>query len=164
MNKTASTPQVGTIETVLLNIDDGAFGALYRVVIGFATVPAMLLLLGKDVSDWTVVLFLLSVLLLLRIVPAVVRKLVPFSRPVREAWAARRRMAKQYNSYQWRKLIWIGVGLSLFTAVSGQLSLPGIFLCLICVLGGAAGIVRWRTISANDKLIRFSTQKAQSVA
>jgi hypothetical protein len=150
MTKTASPPQVGTIETILLNLDHGALGALYRVAIGFATVPATSLLLGNDVSEWTVVLSLLSVLLLLRIVPAVIRKLAPFSRPLREAWAARRRLAKQYDSYQWQKLIWIGVGLSLFTAVSGQWSPLRIVVCSVCVLAGAAGMATWHTVSAGE--------------
>lgn len=164
MAKTASAPQIGTIERVLLNIDDGAFGALYRVAIGFATLPAMSLLLGNDGSDWTVVPFLLSILLLLRIVPAVVRKLVPFSGAVREAWAVRRRTAKRYDSYQWRKLMWIGVGLALFTAVSGQFSPSRIVVCSTCLLAGAAGMVRWRAASANGKPARLPTEKAQSVA
>ena len=82
----------------------------------------MRLLLGSDGSDWTLVPFLLLVLLLLRVVPAVVRKVVPFSAELREAWSVRRRTAKLYDSYQWRKLMWIGAGLALYVAVSGQYS------------------------------------------
>src|SRR5262245_60654768 len=98
MAKTASAPQVGAIDRVLLSVDDGAFSAINRVVIGFAIVPAMSFLLGNDGSDWTVVPFLLSILLLLRIVPIVFRKLVPFSSVVQDAWAARRQKAKHYDS------------------------------------------------------------------
>ena len=32
MTKTTSAPQIGTIGTALLNIDDGAFRGLYRMV------------------------------------------------------------------------------------------------------------------------------------
>jgi hypothetical protein len=159
MTKTASTPPLRTIEAGLLHFDQGAFGALYRVAIGFLTVPAMSLLLGDGVSEWTVVLALLSVLLLLRIVPAVVRKLVAFSRPLQDAWSARRRLAKRYDSYQWRKLFWIGVGLSLFTVLSGQFSPVRIVVCSISLLAGAAGMATWHAVSTGESS-RSSFQSA----
>ena len=164
MAGTASAPEIGTIARVLLNIDDGAFGALYRVLIGFATLPAMSLLLGNDGSDWTVVPFLLSILLLLRIVPAVIRKLVPFSGAMREAWAVRRQTAKRYDSYQWRKLTWIGVGLALYIAASGQISLSRIVVCSACLLAGIAGMVRWHSVSPNGRHAGLPTKMAQSAA
>jgi hypothetical protein len=149
MSNAASAPGMEAIERALLHLDIGAAGALYRVAIGFATLPTMSLFLGSDGSDWTVVPFLLSILLLLRIVPAVVRKLMPFSRAAQEAWAARRRTAKQYDSYQWRKLLWIGLGLALYTAISGHLSTSPIVICAFCLVAGAAGTLRWHAVSAN---------------
>ena len=163
MAGSASAP-VGTIAKVLLNIDDGAFGALYRVAIGFATLPAMSILLRNDGSDWTVVPFLLSILLLLRIVPAVIRKLMPFSDAMREVWAVRRRTAKRYDSYQWRKLMWIGVGLVLYTAASGRFSPSQIVVCSTCLLAGMAGMMRWRSVAPNGKRAGLPTKVAQSVA
>ena len=165
MAGTASVPEIGTIARVLLNIDDGAFGTLYRVLIGFATLPAMSILLGNEGSDWRVVPFLLSILLLLRIVPAVIRKLVPFSGAIREVWAVRRRTAKRYDSYQWRKLTWIGVGLALYIAASGQFSPSRIVVCSTCLLAGIAGMVRWRSVSPNGRHAGLPTKKmAQSAA
>jgi hypothetical protein len=164
MAKTANAPRIGAVERILLAIDDDAFGALYRIVIGFVTLPAMSLLPGSDGSDWIVLPFLLSVLLLLRIVPAVVRKLVPFSDAVQEAWAVRRRIAKQYDSYQWRKLMWIGIGLTLYTAVSGQISAPRIVVCSACLLAGAVGMVRWHAVSADGKHAKPAGEKAPSAA
>lgn len=161
MAESPSAPQIGTIDRFLLNIDDGAIGALIRVAIGFATLPAMSFLLGNDGSDWAVVPFLLTILLLLRIVPALLRKLIRFSDTVREIWAKRRRIAKQYDSYQWRKLIWIGIGLALYMAVLGQFSLPLIVVCATCLLAGAAGMVTWRAVSANDRLARSLTERAR---
>jgi hypothetical protein len=143
--------EIGRIESALLSIDDGVLGVLYRVAIGFVTMPAMLLLSGNDASEWALVPFLLSVLLLLRIVPAVVRKLVPFSGTVQEVWAARRRTAKRYDSYQWRKLLWIGVGLALYAATSGQFSPALIAVCSTCLAAGAAGMVSWRVMSARGR-------------
>jgi hypothetical protein len=164
MANTASAPQIGAVERLLLAIDDDALGALYRVAIGFATLPAMSLLLGSDVSDWIVVPFLLSIFLLLRIVPAVIRKLVPFSDAVQEAWAVRRRLAKQYDSYQWRKLMWIGIGLALYTAVSGQFSVSRIVVCSACLLAGVVGMVRWRAVCADGEHARLAREKAAGAA
>ena len=164
MTGTASAPEIGTIARALLNIDDGAFGALYRALIGFATLPAMSILLGNDGSDWTVVPFLLSILLLLRIVPAVIRKLVPFSGAMREVWAVRRQTAKRYDSYQWRKLTWIGVGLALYITASGQFSPSLIVVCCTCLLAGIAGMVRWRSVSPNGNPAGSPPKMAQSVA
>ncbi|HXF52637.1 MAG TPA: hypothetical protein VNK52_00805 [Hyphomicrobiaceae bacterium] len=143
-----SAPQIGAIERFLLEIDEGVFGALYRAIIGFAALPAMRLLLGDGASDWFIVPFLLAILLALRLVPAVLRKLLAFSQPVQEVWAARRRLAKQYDSYQWRKLLWIGVGLALYTALSGQFSTGGLATSAFCILGGALGTVRWWAVAA----------------
>ena len=164
MAGTASAPEIGTIARTLLNVDDGAFGALYRVSIGFVTLPAMSMLLGNDGSGWTVVPFLLSILLLLRIVPAVIRKLVPFSGAMREAWAVRRQTAKRYDSYQWRKLTWIGVGLALYIAATGQFSPSRIVVCSACLLAGIAGMVRWRSVSPNGRPAGLPPKMAQSVA
>jgi hypothetical protein len=163
MTKTASAPKIGAIERALLKISDGAFCAFYLVLIGFATLPAMSLLLGDAGSGWTVVPFLLSILLLLRIVPAVVRKLVPFSGAARDAWAVRRRAAKRYDSYQWGKLLWIGGGLAIYIAASGQFSPSRIVVCATCLLAGAAGMARWRAVSTDEKPA-LPAQKAQSAA
>jgi hypothetical protein len=149
------------LERALVNLDDGALGALYRVAIGFLTLPVMYLLLGNDTSDWAVVPFLMLVLLLLRILPAIIRKLIPFSNAAREAWAARRSAAKRYDSYQWRKLLWIGVGLALWTAVSGQGSLVPVLVSSVCLLAGAAAEMRWRAVSTAGRFSRPPKGKAQ---
>jgi hypothetical protein len=151
MLKSESTSKVGTVDKFLLSLDEGACGALYRALIGFTTIPVMRLLLGRDGSDWTVVPFLLLILLLLRAGLAVVRKLVPFSAQLREAWSVRRRTAKLYDSYQWRKLTWIGAGLALHVAVSGQYWPVQIALAMFCLITGAGATVRWRAVAADSK-------------
>ena len=57
--------------------------------------------------------FLLAGLFLLRLVPAALRRLLPFSTETQDVWRERRRLGKRYDSYQWRKLLWIGLGISL---------------------------------------------------
>jgi hypothetical protein len=157
-------PNIGTVDRFLLHLDEGPFGALYRALIGFATIPAMRLLLGRDGSDWTLVLFLLTVLLLLRVGLAVVRKVLPFSPELQEAWSVRRRTAKLYDSYQWRKLMWIGVGLAFYVAVSGRYWPVQIALSMFCLITGAIGTVRWRVVAADSKFPKPTARKIKSAA
>lgn len=146
------TPKIGTYETLLLKLDEGAFGALYRVAIGFATIPAYNFLFGNPGSEWTIIPFLLAVLFLVRMGLAVVRKIVSFPAYVVEIWAVRRRTAKYYDSYQWRKLVWIGVGLGLYLAISGEYRSMNVVLTLFCLLAGISGTLIWRTVAADNKL------------
>jgi|SRR5882724_1037910 len=164
MHKNESVLRTGTVDKFLLRLDEGAFGALYRVLIGFTTIPVMRLLLGNDGSDWTLVPFLLLVLVLLRVVLAVVRKVVTFSAELREAWSVRRRTAKLYDSYQWRKVMWIGAGLALYVAVSGQYRPVHIALSMFCLVAGAGATVRWRAVAADSKFPKPTARKIKSAA
>ena len=147
MESTVSSPEISTFEKLLVGIDSGPFGALYRVAIGLAAIPAMSWLCGNQGSDWILALFVLTILVLLRVLPAIVRMLVSFSDPVRGIWAGRRQMAKRYDSYQWQKLFWIGAGLALYTTVSGQFWRSRIVVSSICLITGALGMLRWRAVS-----------------
>ena len=142
----------------LVSLDQGWAGALYRVAIGYLIVPAwssVMATTGQSDSGWSLALFFAGVLLALRVVPAVVRKLLPFSAEVRTIWAERRQMAKRVDSYQWRKLFWIGIGLGVFALQSG-LRLPALLaLTSACLLAGAAGLIVWQ--------YRVSRQQAREV-
>ncbi len=164
MHKSESRSSGKSVDEFLLGLDEGALGALYRVLIGFTTIPVMRLLLGSDGSDWTLVPFLLLVLVLLRVVPAVVRRAVPFSAELLEAWYVRRRTAKAYDSYEWRKLMWIGAGLALYVAISGQHRPVHIALSMFCLVTGAGATVRWRAVAADSKLPKPTARKIKSVA
>ena len=164
MPKSESAPKIGAVDKLLLELDEGVFGALYRVLIGFTTIPAMRLLLGSEGSDWTLVAFLLLVLLLLRVGLAVVRKVVPFSAELREAWSVRRRKAKLYDSYQWRKLMWIGAGLALYVAVAGRYWPIQIALSMFCIITGAWGTMRWRVVESDSKYPKPTPKKIKNVA
>jgi hypothetical protein len=157
-------PEVGTTDRFILNLDEGLFGALYRVLIGFATIPTMRFLLGSGGSDWMLAPFLLFVLLLLRIGLAVVRKVAPFSLELQEAWSVRRRTAKLYDSYQWRKLMWVGAGLACYVMVSGSYGSVPIGLSMFCLTTGASATVRWRVVSANSKFPKPTARKIKSAA
>jgi hypothetical protein len=163
MRKSEIAAKVGTVDKFLLSLDEGALGALYRVLIGFITIPVMRLLLGSDGSHWTLAPFLLLVLLLLRVVLAAVRKVVSFSAEVREAWSVRRRTAKLYDSYQWRKLIWIGAGLALYVVVSGQYWPMQIALSILCLFTGAGATLKWRAVAADSRFPKPTARKSRSV-
>jgi hypothetical protein len=164
MANTTNAQQMGSLERILLKVDEGAFGALYRVIVGFATLPTMSLLMGSNRPSWALIPFLLFILLLLRIVPAVVRKFVPFSSALSEAWRARRVTAKRYDSYQLRKLLWIGVGLGVWLAVSGDLSAIPIAVCAVCLLAGAAGTARWHVVSSGTEPAVVPVAKTEGAA
>lgn len=157
-----SIPKIGAIDEALLALDVGFFGAFYRGLIGFATIPTMRLLMGDDGSNWTLVPFLLFVLLLLRIVLAVVRKVVPFTSELQEAWSVRRRMAKLYDSYQWRKLLWIGAGMTCYVVFSGWCGLVPSALSIFCLVAGASATVRWRIVSTDPRFPKPTARKTRS--
>jgi hypothetical protein len=157
-------PETATMDTFLLNLDEGVFGALYRGLIGFAITPAMRLLLPSGSSDWALAPFLLLVLLLLRFGLAVVRKVAPFSGKLQEAWSVRRRTAKLYDSYQWRKLMWVGAGLACYVAVSGRYEPVPIALSLFCLVAGASATLRWRVVSADTRYPKPTARKIKSAS
>jgi hypothetical protein len=133
-------------EHVLVGLDDGAAGALLRVGLGYVTGLAWLQLIGLQAPGWTVVPFFLAVLASVRLLPAVIRKVGRFSEPVRSVWTGRRQMAKRYDSYQWQKLFWIGLGLGLQLALAARRSGALVALALFCLIAGTLGLATWRAI------------------
>lgn len=131
-------------DRALVSLDQGVFGALCRVGIGYLIVPAWSCSIGDRDSGWSLVLFFGGVLLALRVLPAILRKVIPFSEPVRTVWAERRQLAKRVDSYQWRKLFWIGTGLALFALQSGRRSPALLGLIVGCLAAGAVGLGTWR--------------------
>jgi hypothetical protein len=142
------TPQALTrLEQLLIAIGTSPWDAVQRVAIGFVTLPAWRRLWSAEPPGWVLVPFLLAVLLMLRLVPAAIRGLLPFPDPVRRVWFERRQIAKRYDSYQWKKLFWIGLGLASYTAFSGQFAPSSVAVSSICLLSGALGLARWRAVA-----------------
>ena len=90
----------------------------------------------------------LALLIGLRVGPAVLRKLLPFSDEGKQIWFDRRQLAKRYDSYQWRKLFWVGLGQLLYAAVGGGLMTGEWLLTAVCLIGGGAGLIIWRRNNA----------------
>jgi len=148
MNQPVHSKRIGVVDRLLIGVGTAPWDPLCRVVVGFLIIPAMSLLWGEDRPAWGLVPFLLGVLLMLRVLPMIIRKLVPFSDTVLGVWAERRHIAKRYDSYQWQKLFWIGIGLASYTILSAQFSRPRIVVVSICVVCGALGLMRWHAVAA----------------
>ncbi|MBZ5679311.1 MAG: hypothetical protein LAO24_04300 [Acidobacteriia bacterium] len=146
------------VERLLVGLETRPWDMAYRAAIGFATLffaPRLRMRDGTH-SEWMLVPILLAVFLALRVVPAVVRKLAPFSDTVQSVWDQRRQMAKHYDSYQWQKLLGFGIGLTLCTVLSGQYSAARVVVPSVCLVCGTAGAIRWRAISRQIDALKFA--------
>jgi len=132
-----------TLDKALISIDRTPFDFVLRALLGFACIP-LLAWLHQDVrSVWILTVGLLLLLLSLRIVPVFLRKLLPLSSEAKAVWAERRQLAKRYDSFQWQKMFFVGLGLGGYTLFSGELFRSAIAVSSFCILAGAIGLVRW---------------------
>jgi hypothetical protein len=156
--------EIGLLEKLLVSVDAWPFDALYRVAIGFVTLPLMSRVWNNDRSGFALISFLLGIFLMLRVVPAVVRRVVPFSDATRRVWTRRRHLAKRYDSYQWQKVFWIGAGLASYIALSGDVTADRIVVSATCMLGGAVGLARWRAKTARAEANELFESRARPLA
>lgn len=143
--------QLHPIEKLLFQIEEPPFSWIFRAGVGFALLPLLYRLPGNDSSFLLLLLYFLLALLMLRIGLTVVRHAFPFSLGLREAWAKRRQLAKRYDSYQWRKLFWMGLGIVAYMILFDDLRRENGWLGLGCLLGGACGMWIWKTLGVNEK-------------
>ena len=123
------------------------YAEVWRTAAGFVMIPAFSGLGFARQADRTSLVALVVTVLAMRVIPAAVRMVVPFSPEARRIWAGRRTLAKAWDSYQWQKLFYIGVGLSFYSVFSGELSVFRVALCLSCVVFGAVGVIQWRIVA-----------------
>ena len=135
-------------EKLLLQIERQPFGALYRASIGFLLLPAYHKLAGNDNSTTGFLLYFICVLVLIRLVPLVMRKVLPFSREIQLLWFIRRSLGKEYDSFQWRKLLWIGLGMAAYMVAYGNRTDTHLIVAGVCIIGGAAAHWMWRRLPA----------------
>jgi hypothetical protein len=160
LNSAAGSADLGLVEKLLVGAGGAPWEAVYRVAVGFVTLPAASLVWGEIRSWWVLGTTLVGVLLMLRVVTFAIRRLVPFSGPAQHIWAQRRDLARCYDSYQWQKLFWIGLGLAAYSILFGQFRDPGIVVSVFCLLSGAAGLATWRSNRrANSALGRLVNQQ-----
>lgn len=136
------------LERFLVDLDSGPSSAVSRVALGLCIPPAFRALSGGVDRIWIDLALFLALLIGLRVGPAVLRKVLPFSAEAKQIWSDRRQIAKLHDSYQWQKLFWVGLGLLPWTIAGGGLKAGEIVLTAICLIGGAAGLLIWRRINA----------------
>ncbi|MCW5704272.1 MAG: hypothetical protein AB7I42_13270 [Bradyrhizobium sp.] len=136
------------IEHFLVKLDDGPSSAVSRVALGFCIPLVLRALTGGQDHIWTSLALFLGLLIALRVIPAVLRMLLPFSAEAKGIWLQRRQIAKRHDSYQWQKLFWMGIGLLAFAAIGGGLRTGELAVTLVCLVGGSAGMMFWRRSGA----------------
>lgn len=132
---------------LILGLETLPWNILYRVAIGYGVMPAAMLAFGATPTLPQLFLALLVILLSLRIVPGVLRRVLPFGREVKNVWAERRALAKRYDSYQWQKLFGIGVGWAAYLFLHKRTSGAPVALAGTCVVAGAIGMMFWVRVS-----------------
>lgn len=148
--KTTIPVEISLVEKLLLFSEQSPWQAAYRVVMGFLLLPLFFRWCGKDGSSGALALFFLGFLALLRLVPMLMRKLLPFSTEVQAVWFRRRMLSKQYDSFQWRKLFWIGLGMAVYTMLFSDFRSTNGVLAVGCLVGGAAGLYGWRRLAIDQ--------------
>jgi hypothetical protein len=140
-----------TLERFLISLSSMPWSAVSRVALGLSISPALRVFSGARTSVWAAVAFFFGILFLLRAVPAVMRHILPFSIQAREIWERRRRIARQYDSYQWQKLFWIGLGLLSYAAIVDGLRNDELVVTLFCLIGGGAGLLFWHKVNGSER-------------
>jgi len=133
-----------SLEQFLLRLDSGPWSVASRAALGFCIPPAFRAVSGGVDQIWITLTLFIALLIALRVGPALLRAVLPFSTEAKGIWFQRRQIAKLHDSYQWQKLFWIGLGLMAFAAIGGGLRSGEQVLMAICLLGGAAGVLLWQ--------------------
>jgi hypothetical protein len=138
-----------SLERFLIALDSWPWSAISRVVLGLGIPPVFRALSGDRDSIWVSLAFFIGLLAVLRVVPAVLRHTLPFSPEAKTIWLERRFIAKRYDSYQSQKLFWIGLGLLPYTVIGDGLRNGELVVTFICLIGGGAGLLFWRRVTAS---------------
>ena len=131
------------LEKVLINLDIGAPGAFLRIVLGILFVPAIEVV-HPETGLGTLSASLLALLFAIKVLAAVARRVSSASAVVRSHWEWRRNLARHYDSYQWRKLLWFGVGIMIGGAVDWPGTRAQWILGVVCAVAGSAAEILWR--------------------
>jgi hypothetical protein len=131
-------------ERILVDLDGPTSGPAARVLLGLVMVPAFRVTAGGSDRAWIFIALFFGLLMALRVAPAVLRHALKFSDEAKAIWAERRGIAKRYDSYQWQKLFWIGLGMVPTVATAQSLRVGELIVLAMCLIGGGAGLFLWR--------------------
>lgn len=140
------------LERFLIELDSGPWSAVWRVALGLSILPVFRAVSVGHNSVWIALASFIALLVALRVVPAVVRRVVPFSVDAQKIWKERRYIAKRHDSYQWQKLFWIGLGMLAYAVIGGGAGTGELVVTLSCLIGGSAGFFVWRSVDAREAL------------
>jgi hypothetical protein len=146
------------LERFLVDLDSGPSSAVSRVALGLCIPPVFRALSGGSDRIWIDLVLFLALLIGLRVGPAVLRKILPFSAEAKQIWSDRRQIAKLHDSYQWQKLFWVGLGLLPWAIAGGGLKTGEWVLTAMCLIGGGAGLLIWRRINATPVVAQLKAQ------
>ena len=132
------------LDSVAVRLDQAPWASLWRFALGWFIVATWVAATRDARRTAAFVAFFLAALLAVRLVPAVLRRLLPFSASTQGIWAERRQLAKRFDSYQWQKLFWIGLGFTMYLSLSSGVS-GGLWpLAFCCLASGASGLLIWQ--------------------
>ena len=77
---------MNSIERFLLALDSPPWGAICRILLGLAILPGFRALSGGSDAIWVTVILFVALLMALRVGPAVLRRILPFSNEARNLW------------------------------------------------------------------------------
>jgi len=130
-------------ERYLLLLEQYPWSIGTRIGVGFIILPVLSHFCDDQRQIWCVTGSFLGILFLLRLGPAIVRKFLPFSQEAHLIWMERRQLAKRFDSYQWQKLFWMGIGMAGYAMVSGNAGNAIGALLVFCLIGGGLGVLIW---------------------
>ena len=143
MQSLADKP-TNSLDGLLANIDSWPWSAVYRVAIGLAIPPVFAAILGDRGSVWLFLAAFIGLLVALRVVPLVLRRVLPFSAELKQVWLERRLLARFNDSYQWQKLFWIGLGLLPYVVTDAGARKGELLVTVVCLIAGGLGLLLWR--------------------
>lgn len=138
------------LERLLVNLNAQPWHCFWRMVLGAAIPPLFRVFTGREGSVVISLTLFVGLLVLMWLIPAVLRRLLPFAQETKQIWKDRRAIAKRYDSYQWRKLFWIGLGLLLHGLIGSGLNRGEWVIASICLIGGGGGLYFWQKVSAEQ--------------
>jgi hypothetical protein len=130
-------------ERFLLHVDVGPAGASLRFMLGLAFALAVRRVLPAD--RWVVAAIALGVVLFgVKAGAAAGRRAAGATPRVKAAWEWRRNLARFHDSYQVRKLLWIGAGILAAEWVFGPRAGWEAGIGWACLAAGAVAEAWWR--------------------
>lgn len=141
-------------DQLLLSVEKFPLSLLYRAALGAVLLPlyqACIDSAGLSDSAAHFILFVALVLFALRVVPGLLRRFIPASREVLTVWAERREFAQIYDSFQWRKLLGLGLGLAAGLFINHESRRDAVAIAILFVVGGLAGEFYWRSVCRSGR-------------